>query len=59
MSRYDIHTVCPICGNAIEYINGKTNTGVEIVKTKRRSVIVFHTKCYQNQYAKEKTNEHK
>lgn len=55
-NRYDIHSTCPICGDAISWYNGKTNTGVEVVKTRRRSVILFHTKCYYNQYAKEKEN---
>ena len=47
--RYDIHTTCPICGQAISWINSRTtyekNKGVVIVKTKGKTTHLYHEVC--------------
>lgn len=49
MTRFDIHTTCPICGQAISWINGKTNSGVVVIKTKRRTTNLYHESCIENE----------
>lgn len=49
MSKYDIRTTCPICGDSVEWLNGSTNKGLVYIKTKRKSVLVIHEKCIQNE----------
>lgn len=43
--RFDIHTTCPICGGAISWINGKTNSGIVVIKTRRNSTNLYHESC--------------
>lgn len=43
--KYDIHTTCPLCGQSISWINGKTNSGIVIVKTKRKTTNLYHEVC--------------
>ena len=49
MSRYDIITTCPICGDTVKWLNGYTNAGLVYIKTKRKSVLVIHQNCIQNE----------
>ncbi len=49
MSKYDIITTCPICGDSITWTNGATNAGKVYIKTKRKSVLVIHENCIQNE----------
>ena len=49
MTKYDIITTCPICGGAVQWLNGKTNNGLVYIKTKRKSVLVIHENCIQNE----------
>ena len=49
MSRYDIHTICPICNKSIEWINGKTNTGVVMIRTKRKTTNYYHRDCIEKE----------
>lgn len=53
MSRYDIITTCPICGDSITWTNGSTNAGKVYIKTKRKSVLVIHEYCIQNEGRKQ------
>lgn len=50
MGRYGgIITTCPICGNTVTWSNGRTNKGLVYIKTKRKSVLVIHENCIQNE----------
>lgn len=49
MSRYDYHGICPICNSAISWINGKTNSDVVIIKTKRHTTNYYHKKCIEKE----------
>lgn len=49
MNKYDIMTTCPICGDAVTWYNGRTNNGLVYIKTKRKSVLVIHENCIQNE----------
>lgn len=50
--KYDIHSVCPLCNKSIQWLNGKTNYGVVIIKTKRKSTDLYHEKCF-DEYRKQ------
>lgn len=52
MTKYDIRTECPICGQAVVWVNGCTNNGLVYIKTKRKSVLVIHEKCIQKEATK-------
>ena len=52
MTKYDIRTECPICGQAVEWRNGSTNNGLVYIKTKRKSVLVIHENCIQKEATK-------
>ena len=56
MSRYDITTTCPICGDFVKWENGKTNSKLVYIKTRRKSVLVIHKTCIEKE--KEIANEH-
>lgn len=45
MNKYDIYTICPLCGQSISWINGKTNSNVVIIKTKRKTTNLYHESC--------------
>lgn len=47
--RYDIHTICPLCGQSISWINGKTNAGVVMIKTKRKTTNYYHRDCIEKE----------
>lgn len=47
--KYDIHTTCPICNDPIDWINGKTNSGVVYIKSRRKTVNLYHEKCIDNE----------
>ena len=47
---------CPICDKIIYAKSFKDVQGVEVIKTKRHTTVLVHTKCIQNR--KEKQNEH-
>ena len=49
MNRYDIITTCPICGDSVIWYNGSTNNGLVKIVTKRKSVLVIHENCIQNE----------
>ena len=49
MSAHDIFTTCPICGQSVTWYNGKVNEGRVYIKTKRKSVLVIHENCIQNE----------
>lgn len=49
MTKYDIITTCPICGDAVTWYSGRTNSGLVYIKTKRKSVLVIHENCIQNE----------
>lgn len=50
---------CPICGELILYDN-ENDKGLIIIKTKRRSTVIVHKYCYQNNLNKrgDRSNEH-
>lgn len=48
MSRYDIHTICPLCNKSIEWINGKTNSNVVMIRTKRKGEKSMCSKAFIN-----------
>ncbi len=50
---------CPICGELILYDN-ENDKGLIIIKTKRRSTVLVHKSCYQNNLNKrgDQSNEH-
>ena len=45
MTKYDIVKPCAICGELCYYLNGKTNTGIVYIKTKRKQVFLYHQEC--------------
>lgn len=45
MTKYDISTNCPICGEHVTWLNGSTNSGLVYIKSKRRTVNIYHEKC--------------
>ena len=49
MSGYDIHAICPLCNNSVDWINGKTNTGVVMIKTKRKTTNYYHRDCIEKE----------
>lgn len=49
MTKYDIITTCPICGDTVTWYNGRTNKGLVYIKTKRKSVLVIHENCIHNE----------
>lgn len=49
MSRYDFIQACPICGKTAAYINGKTNTDVVLIRTKRKTTNVYHYDCIEKE----------
>ena len=49
MGAYDIYTTCPICGQSVTWYNGKVNKDLVYIKTKRKSVLVIHKNCIQNE----------
>lgn len=49
MTKYDILTTCPICGDSVAWYNGRANNGLVYIKTKRKSVLVIHENCIQNE----------
>lgn len=52
--RYDIHTTCPLCGQSISWINGKTNSNVVIIKTKRKTTNLYHATCIDQERKRNK-----
>lgn len=52
MTKYDIHTQCPICNQPVLWLNGSTNNGLVYIKTKRKSVLVIHENCIQKEATK-------
>ena len=55
-TKFDIITTCPICGEAVSWLNGSTNNGLIYIKTKRKSVLVIHEKCVDKE--RRLQNEH-
>lgn len=49
MNRYDIIQQCPSCGEVIHWVNGQTNNGIVYIKTKRKTVLLFHAKCIEKE----------
>ena len=49
MSVYDIITTCPICGGSVIWYKGSKNDGLVKIVTKRKSVLVIHENCIQNE----------
>lgn len=49
MNGRDIITMCPICGDMVRWLDGGTNEGLVYIKTKRKSVLVIHENCIQNE----------
>lgn len=49
MTKYDILTRCPICGQGVTWRNGSTNNGLVYIKTKRKSVLVIHETYIQKE----------
>lgn len=49
MSRYDIHTICPLCNKSIEWINGMTNSNVVMIRTKRKTTNYYHKDCIEKE----------
>lgn len=47
VSKYDIHTTCPICGEPVDWLNGETNSALEYIKTKRRTESIYHKVCIE------------
>ena len=47
--KYDIHQPCIICGECCDYLNGKTNSNIVYIKTKRRSVVLVHRTCIEKE----------
>lgn len=43
--KYDIHTTCPLCGQSISWINGKNNSNIVMIKTKRKATRLYHESC--------------
>lgn len=52
---------CPICGELIVWDNVAPNPDIYIITTKRRSTVLVHKRCYQNNLTRKETknNEHK
>lgn len=44
-TKYDISTECPICGKHVFWANGASNHDLVYVKTKRKSVNIYHRDC--------------
>ena len=49
MSIYDYHGICPLCGNPINWTNGKTNYGVIMIRTKRKTTDYYHRDCIEKE----------
>ena len=49
MASYDIHKPCIICGKMCDYLNGKTNSNIVYIKTKRRTVVLVHRDCIEKE----------
>lgn len=52
MSRYDIYTKCPLCNKTVELINGKTNSNIVMIKTKRKTTNYYHEDCIEKERKK-------
>lgn len=52
--RYDIYSTCPLCGQPISWINGKTNSGVIIIRTKRKTMNLYHESCIDQERKRNK-----
>ena len=50
MSCYDFIKPCPICGKLAAYINGRTNTDVVLIRTKRKTTNVYHRDCIEKEW---------
>ena len=48
-SRYNIHTTCPICGDHVAWLNGYTNSDLVYIKTKRKTINIYHRKCIERE----------
>ena len=57
MSSYDYHGICPLCGDHVDWINGKTNTGVVLIKTKRKSTNLYHEVCIDQERKQNKRGQ--
>ena len=49
MNRYDYTRPCPICGKMATYLNGRTNSDVVLIKTKRKTINVYHYDCIEKE----------
>lgn len=49
MSNFDYHGICPICNKSIEWINGKTNSNVVMIRTKRKTTNYYHRDCIEKE----------
>lgn len=52
MTKYDIVKPCPICGEICYFLNGKTNAGIVYIKTKRKTIALYHEKCIKREQSK-------
>ena len=44
-TKYDITKECPICGKVNTWENGKTNSNLVYIKTKRKTVNIYCRDC--------------
>lgn len=51
MSSYDYHSICPLCGDSVGWLNGKTNSNVVMIKTKRKTTKYYHRGCIEKERA--------
>lgn len=52
MTKHDIYTQCPVCGQPVDWRYGFNNKELVFIKTKRKGVLVIHEKCIQKEATK-------